>query len=136
MQRSISVAAQLLTGRHLLWPAQQLSAHAGSVQISCQHGQPAQQQQCLQHQHLLHQQQARSMSVAVDVQGNNVEKALRLLNKHFKDSGMTDELRGREYRKTSAELKFDQKKTAHNKRVGVLIAQRLKWVVRRRKLKM
>lgn len=76
------------------------------------------------------------MSVAVDVEGNNVEKALRILHKHFKEAGMVEELRSREYRKTSAELKFDQKKTAHNKRVGVLIAQRLKWVVRRRKLKM
>lgn len=76
------------------------------------------------------------MSVAVDVDRNNVEKALRLLNKHFKDGGMQEELRGREYRKSSAEVKFDQKKTAHNKRVGVLIAQRLRWVVKRRKLKM
>jgi ribosomal protein S21 len=76
------------------------------------------------------------MSVAVDVDRNNVEKALRLLSKHFKDAGMQDELRGREYRKNSAELKFEQKKTAHNKRVGILIAQRLKWVVTRRKLKM
>jgi hypothetical protein len=121
----------------MLWPAQQLAAQAGSVQATMQHGQPAQ-QQCLQHQHirLLQQQQARSMSVVVDVQGNNVEKASRLLNKHFKDSGMADELLSRKYRKTSAELKFDQKKIAHNKRVGVLIAQRLRWVVRRRKLKM
>jgi ribosomal protein S21 len=90
----------------------------------------------MQHSHLLQLQQARSMSVAVDVQGNNVDKALRILNKHFKEAGMQEELRGRAYRKTSAELKFDQKKAAHNKRVGVLIAQRLRWVVRRRKLKM
>lgn len=119
------MAAQLLTGRQLLWPAQQLAAQA------MQPWHP-QQQQCLQ----LQQQQQRGMSVAVDVEGNNVEKALRMLNKHFKDAGMTDELRGREYRKTSAELKFDQKKAAHNKRVGILIQQRLKWVIRRRKLKM
>jgi len=92
-----------------------------------------QQQQCLQLQQL---QQARSMSFAVNVDRNNVEKALRVLNKHVRDEGMVDELRSRAYRKTSAELKFDQKRAAHNKRVGVLIAQRLKWVVRRRKLKM
>ena len=76
------------------------------------------------------------MSVAVNVEHNNVEKALRILNKHFTEAGMTDELRKRHYRKTSAELKFEQNKAAYNKRVGVLIAQRLKWVVRRRKLKM
>lgn len=49
---------------------------------------------------------------------------------------MPQELRRREYRKDSAELKFESKRAAYNKRMGVLIAQRLKWVVKRRKLKM
>jgi hypothetical protein len=48
---------------------------------------------------------------------------------------MVDEGRKREYRRTSADVKFAAKRAAHNKRVGVLIAARLKWVVRRRKVK-
>uniref|UniRef100_A0A383V8Q7 30S ribosomal protein S21 n=1 Tax=Tetradesmus obliquus TaxID=3088 RepID=A0A383V8Q7_TETOB len=83
-----------------------------------------------------HLQHARSMAVVVDVQRNNVDRALSKLNKHFKEAGMVEECRSREYRRTSAELKFARNRAAHNKRVGVQISERLKWVVRRRKLKM
>jgi hypothetical protein len=49
---------------------------------------------------------------------------------------MVEECRSREYRRTSAEEKFARNRAAHNKRVGVQISDRLKWVIRRRKLKM
>jgi hypothetical protein len=48
---------------------------------------------------------------------------------------MVQEARKREHRRTSAEVKFAANRAGHNKRVGALIASRLKWVVRRRKLK-
>lgn len=56
--------------------------------------------------------------------------------RHFKESGMVEELREREYRKTTAEEKFNRTRAAYNKKMGVRISDRLKWVVRRRKLKM
>jgi ribosomal protein S21 len=84
-------------------------------------------------QHLQH---SRSMAVVVDVQRNNVDRALQKLNTHFKEAGMVEECRSREYRKTTAEEKFARNRAAHNKRAGVQISERLKWVVRRRKLKM
>jgi ribosomal protein S21 len=76
------------------------------------------------------------MAVVVDVQRNNVDRALKKLNTHFKEAGMVEECRSREYRRTSAEEKFARNRAAHNKRVGVQISDRLKWVIRRRKLKM
>jgi ribosomal protein S21 len=95
---------------------------------ACAAQQQLQLQQQLQH--------SRSMAVVVDVQRNNVDRALQKLNTHFKEAGMVEECRSREYRKTSAEQKFARNRAAHNKRVGVQISERLKWVVRRRKLKM
>ncbi|KAF6259159.1 hypothetical protein COO60DRAFT_1514923 [Scenedesmus sp. NREL 46B-D3] len=83
-----------------------------------------------------HVQHTRSMAVVIDVQRNNVDRALQKLNTHFKEAGMVEECRSREYRKTSAEEKFARNRAAHNKRVGVQISERLKWVIRRRKLKM
>lgn len=80
-------------------------------------------------------QPTRSMAFVVNVNRNNVDKAYAQLKNHFRQQGMADELRSREYRKTTAELKFAAKRAAYNKRAGVLILDRLKWVVKRRKLK-
>jgi ribosomal protein S21 len=96
----------------------------------------AQQQLPLLSQHMQHLQHTRNMAVVVDVQRNNVDRALQKLNTHFKEAGMVEECRSREYRRTSAEEKFARNRAAHNKRVGVQISDRLKWVIRRRKLKM
>lgn len=75
------------------------------------------------------------MAFVVNVNRNNVDKAYAQLNKHFREEGMRDELRDREYRKTTAELKYAANRQAYNKRAGVAIINRLKWVVKRRKLK-
>lgn len=75
------------------------------------------------------------MAFVVDVQRNDVDRAYGYLNKQFKAQGMQDELRRRDYRKTTAELKFQAKRSTYNKRMGGLILDRLKWVVKRRKLK-
>jgi ribosomal protein S21 len=78
----------------------------------------------------------RGMAVVVDVHRNNVDRACLNMAKHFREAGMTDELRKREYRRTTSEIKFATNRSVYNKRMGFLIADRLKWVVRRRKLKM
>lgn len=134
MQRS---GAWLLAAGRRLHAWQQQPAGAAAVWLQQHHAAPPLQ---LQQQHPQLQQQpwwtARGMAVVVDVQRNNVDRAYAQLNKHFRASGVSDELRRREYRRSSAERKFAAARAAHNKRVGVLISERLKWVVRRRKLKM
>lgn len=105
---------QRQAGTHLLLTAKQLwqmSATANSLQLQ------------------------RSMAIVVNVNRNNVDRAYAQLQQHFKEAGMREELKNREYRKTSAEEKFNAKRAIYNKRMGMRIADRLKWVIRRRKLK-
>jgi ribosomal protein S21 len=90
------------------------------------HPQPQQQQQ----------QQRRGIFVVVNVRNNNVDVAYRQLNRHCADNGLYQELRRRDHRETNHELAFQSKRSAFNKRMGQQIRDRLRWIIKRRHLKM
>jgi hypothetical protein len=47
-----------------------------------------------------------------------------------------DELRKRQYRPTNSDLKWAQRKSDYNKRMGAMIRERIKWVMKRQSLKL
>ena len=50
------------------------------------------------------------MAITIEVRGNNVEKALRVLKKKLTKDGMMKELRARQYYQKPSEIKREKKK--------------------------
>eukprot|EP00877_Chromochloris_zofingiensis_P013620 jgi/Chrzof1/8511/Cz03g13230.t1 len=75
------------------------------------------------------------MASQIKVQGNNVDQAWSRLNKLNKEAGLYEDLKKHRHFITTGMKKFDQTRAAYNKRVGQVIKDRLKWVIRRRKIK-
>ncbi len=84
---------------------------------------------------LQHQQQWRGMTAVVNVNKNNVDQAFGALRTVCRDAGLYEELRKRRYRPTTSELKLQRGQATFNKRMGSMIKDRLKWVMKRRKIR-
>jgi hypothetical protein len=75
----------------------------------------------------------RSMSIIVNVQHNNVDKAMGILKGRAREAGLQEELAKRDHRITSQEAKFAVKRNTYNASMGQAIRERLKWIIKRRK---
>ena len=77
----------------------------------------------------------RSVHVVVNVHKNNVDQALTRLRRESDAVGLRDELKKREAFQPSGNVKFANTRRVFNAKMGAKIKERLKWVMRRRKLK-
>jgi ribosomal protein S21 len=82
---------------------------------------------------MLSTQQQRGMCVVVDVTNNNVDKALGRLMSKLKDADLVSELRKREYHRTKHDRRQAYERAAYNRRVGQVIRDRLRWVLKKRR---
>jgi ribosomal protein S21 len=77
----------------------------------------------------------RGVHVVVNVHKNNVDQALTRLRRECDAIGLRDELKKREAFQPSDDIKFAKNRRVFNAKMGAKIRERLKWVMRRRKLK-
>ena len=77
----------------------------------------------------------RGVHVVVNVHKNNVDQALTRLRRESDALGLRKELAKREAFRPSDDATFAQKRRVFNAKMGAKIRERLKWVMKRRKLK-
>jgi len=70
------------------------------------------------------------------VSNNNVEAAYKQLASQCSDAGLRDELKKRDHHISNQERKFGLVRHKYNKIIGQKIKLRMKWIVKRSKLKL
>lgn len=75
----------------------------------------------------------RHMLTVVNVRKNAVEQAWNQLSSARWEASLQDEVKKREWRRTSQEDKFMRKRLRFNADMGHMVRNRLKWVMRRLK---
>lgn len=83
----------------------------------------------------LHGQQARGVHVIINVKNNHVDQAISRLKRECDAIGLKDELRKREAFIPSDDQKYANNRRVFNSKMGQKIGERLKWVMKRRKIR-
>jgi len=78
----------------------------------------------------------RSLHIETKVSNNNVEAAYKQLASQCSDAGLRDELKKRDHHISNQERKFGLVRHKYNKIIGQKIKLRMKWIVKRSKLKL
>jgi ribosomal protein S21 len=70
------------------------------------------------------------------VSNNNVEAAYKQLAAQCSEAGLYEELKKRDHHISTQERKFELVRHKYNKIIGQKIKQRMRWIVKRSKLKL
>jgi ribosomal protein S21 len=71
------------------------------------------------------------MGVWVDVKNNDLTRALRILDRRTKESGLTEELAKRQYHVPKSKKRFLLQKQAYNNEMARRISSKLYWLRKR-----
>lgn len=80
--------------------------------------------------------QSRSFAYVVDVTNGNVDAAMRRLQQKCKREGLYDELKKREFYLRPSARRHDYERKKYNRKMGEVIQERLKWVLKKRRVKL
>ncbi|MEW5307250.1 MAG: hypothetical protein WDW38_002507 [Sanguina aurantia] len=75
------------------------------------------------------------MAIVVDVVDNNVEQAVKLLQRRAKDAGIQAELRKRSYFMNGEQRRHKHEQQLWNRAMGQKVEERVKWVTKRKLIK-